>query len=36
MKNNQVEYIEERLSDAAKQMIPGDIYNRIPQSIAKE
>ncbi len=36
MKNHQVEHMEKRLSDAAKQMIPGDMYNRITQSIAQE
>lgn len=36
MKNNQVEHIEKRLSDASKQMIPEDMYSRITQSIAQE
>lgn len=35
MKNNQAEHIEKRLSDASKQMIPGDMYNRIAQSIVQ-
>ncbi len=36
MKNHQAEHMEKRLSDAAKQMIPGDMYSRITQSIAQE
>lgn len=36
MKNNRVEHIEKRLSDASKQMIPEDMYSRITQSIAQE
>ncbi len=36
MKNNQFKHIEKRLSDASKQMIPEDMYNRITQSIAQE
>ncbi len=36
MKNHQTDPMEKRLSDAAKQMIPGDMYDRITQSIAQE
>lgn len=36
MTNRQVEHIEKHLSDAAKQMIPGDMYSRITQNIAQE
>ncbi len=36
MNHHQVEHVEKRLSDAAKQMIPGDMYSRITQSIAQE